>query len=358
MERIEQILHRIQGIYYDERSKTNIDIDLMLDYTRVLYADLLEWKKNVPKIEIIEKIAEDLPSKNEENTAVAAEQNEDLQPKEEEKEEQASETREEKKNDEKEPQEEPQKDEDKEIEEEKKEEIVPIEEHVDEVKKEAALTEEKEENEGEIKEREMKNEIERDIILEPTEEPANIEKTPDDYFFRERPVLSFELPKSEDEAINDHIEVSAPPVESKQEEKIEEDETEKSEAATKETEEINITEEKEEEPIKAKVPEPINIEHFDLPHSDYANLFSAIQPNIAADIRKYIGLNDRYLFLNELFKNKKTEYEACLNQLNESKNLNEAHQLLATIAAEYNWNKEDETVQGLYTVVSKHFSNK
>ena len=206
MERIEQILHRIQGIYYDERSKTNIDIDLMLDYTRVLYADLLEWKKNVPKIEIIEKIAVDLPSKDEENTAIVAEENEDIQPKEEEIKEQESETTEDKENDEKEPEEESQKDEEKEIEDENKEEIIPIEEPIEVAQEETPFNEEKEEKEAETMDNEIENEIEGDIILEPIEEPANIEKTPDDYYFRERPVLSFELPKTEDEVINDHIE--------------------------------------------------------------------------------------------------------------------------------------------------------
>ena len=45
MERIENVLRRIQEVYYSRHEKTGIDIDLMLDYTRVMYADLLEWRK-------------------------------------------------------------------------------------------------------------------------------------------------------------------------------------------------------------------------------------------------------------------------------------------------------------------------
>jgi hypothetical protein len=45
MERIKNVMQRLQELYFSKHQKTAIDIDLMLDYTRVMYADLLEWRK-------------------------------------------------------------------------------------------------------------------------------------------------------------------------------------------------------------------------------------------------------------------------------------------------------------------------
>lgn len=47
-ERIQQLLLKLQELSSDKRRKSAVDIDLMLDYVRVIYADLLELKKNTP----------------------------------------------------------------------------------------------------------------------------------------------------------------------------------------------------------------------------------------------------------------------------------------------------------------------
>ncbi len=47
-QRILDLTQRIQILLADKSKRSAIDIDLMLDYTRVLYADLLEMKKNTP----------------------------------------------------------------------------------------------------------------------------------------------------------------------------------------------------------------------------------------------------------------------------------------------------------------------
>jgi hypothetical protein len=44
MQRIPTIVQKITDLVKQEDKNTVIDIDLMLDYTRVLYADLLEWR--------------------------------------------------------------------------------------------------------------------------------------------------------------------------------------------------------------------------------------------------------------------------------------------------------------------------
>jgi len=47
MQRIPTIVQKITDLVKQEDKNTVIDIDLMLDYTRVLYADLLEWRSKL-----------------------------------------------------------------------------------------------------------------------------------------------------------------------------------------------------------------------------------------------------------------------------------------------------------------------
>lgn len=47
MERIHNLLRKLQDIYYKQEEKQVIDLDLMLDYTRVLYADLLDARTDI-----------------------------------------------------------------------------------------------------------------------------------------------------------------------------------------------------------------------------------------------------------------------------------------------------------------------
>lgn len=53
MERIQTLLQKITELYRENREKTAIDIDLMLDYTRVLYADLLEWRGKMQEMPLL-----------------------------------------------------------------------------------------------------------------------------------------------------------------------------------------------------------------------------------------------------------------------------------------------------------------
>ncbi len=47
MQRIPTLLHKLHELAANREKNTEIEIDLMLDYTRVLYADLLEWRKTL-----------------------------------------------------------------------------------------------------------------------------------------------------------------------------------------------------------------------------------------------------------------------------------------------------------------------
>lgn len=86
--------------------------------------------------------------------------------------------------------------------------------------------------------------------------------------------------------------------------------------------------------------------------------FAAKAPNTKRDIRKSIGLNDRYLFQNELFDNDKFEYEAALDFINNADSKDTVHQYFTEHFVDKGlWEVEDETVQSLYGAVDKYFSD-
>src|SRR5690606_16590923 len=75
------------------------------------------------------------------------------------------------------------------------------------------------------------------------------------------------------------------------------------------------------------------------------------------DIRKVIGINDKFLFLNELFNNHKTEYENTLDEINRLSNLDAALQWVQQKSATKTvWDEESSTVQNFIAVLKKHFS--
>lgn len=76
----------------------------------------------------------------------------------------------------------------------------------------------------------------------------------------------------------------------------------------------------------------------------------------AIDIRTSIGINDKYLYLSELFLDDKAAYDATIKQLNTCNSLQEA--LVYTeneLHEKYNWDKENPTVQSFYNLLSNSF---
>jgi hypothetical protein len=53
--RIPTLLQKIGELAAQPDRRTAIDVDLMLDYTRVLYADLLEWRSRFPAVNVPEQ---------------------------------------------------------------------------------------------------------------------------------------------------------------------------------------------------------------------------------------------------------------------------------------------------------------
>lgn len=73
------------------------------------------------------------------------------------------------------------------------------------------------------------------------------------------------------------------------------------------------------------------------------------------DFRNVIGINDKYLFISELFGNNKDDYESLLNEINTFENYIQATNWLNTKTS---WEDENETAQVFYGLLNNFFNSK
>lgn len=317
MERIKNILQRLQELYYSNHQKSAIDADLMLDYTRVMYADLLEWRKQFkepPTTESAEK-----------NTRVITREEE----KEESKEQfvnQVQQTEEEmrdiKSGNEKEAE-------------------IKVEENEEGNVTEQTSTPEPEKVAGQKEA--IFTPIERDEpapkepIIEETEPVVDVhpEKELVNALMTDASGISFEPPAKyevKNEVIKEELIVEAPVV--------------------------NQPVEEMPAPAPIEIPLPDMAPPKRIEPLQSAQLFHAAKA-ANKDIRSSIGINDKYLFLNELFNNHKSNYEETLDKLNHFSNVDQAKDwILTKVAQVQKWEKDDATVQSFYAMLAKHFSDR
>lgn len=78
----------------------------------------------------------------------------------------------------------------------------------------------------------------------------------------------------------------------------------------------------------------------------------AISQNKAA-IEQLIGINDKYQFISELFNNNQELYETTIKEIGDFDSYQETIDWLGN---NFNWNTDDEIVQSLYSIISRHYN--
>jgi len=73
------------------------------------------------------------------------------------------------------------------------------------------------------------------------------------------------------------------------------------------------------------------------------------------DIKTAIGINDKFEFINELFKGSIADYEAGLQLLNNSANRELALKVFNELQKKYGWQQENETADRLQEIVERKF---
>jgi hypothetical protein len=95
----------------------------------------------------------------------------------------------------------------------------------------------------------------------------------------------------------------------------------------------------------------------DILKEDKTELASALHATPVKDLKKAIGVNDRYLFLNELFRGDESMYERSIKTLNNFSIYPEAeYWIQRELKVKLGWKENNETVQLFDQIVRRRFS--
>jgi hypothetical protein len=75
------------------------------------------------------------------------------------------------------------------------------------------------------------------------------------------------------------------------------------------------------------------------------------------DLRKAIGINDRFLFINELFRGDENMYERCIKTINNFNIYPEAeYWITRELKVKLGWKDDSETANHFYQLVKRRFT--
>lgn len=75
-----------------------------------------------------------------------------------------------------------------------------------------------------------------------------------------------------------------------------------------------------------------------------------------ADLREAIGINDKFLFINELFNGDMSRYNKVLDELNQFSGLPGSLTYLSELSVQFNWHKDQTAYKRFEEVLQKKFS--
>ena len=85
------------------------------------------------------------------------------------------------------------------------------------------------------------------------------------------------------------------------------------------------------------------------------SLAAKLQQNPVRDLKSVIGINDKFLFVNELFGGSMEKYNKSIENLNDLKTLNGAMIYLNELKIELQWNSSNEAYLKLKDLISRKF---
>ena len=85
------------------------------------------------------------------------------------------------------------------------------------------------------------------------------------------------------------------------------------------------------------------------------SLAAKLQQAPGRDLKSVIGINDKFLFVNELFGGSMEKYTKSIENLNDLKTLNGAMIYLNELKIELQWNSSNEAYLKLKDLVSRKF---
>jgi hypothetical protein len=84
-------------------------------------------------------------------------------------------------------------------------------------------------------------------------------------------------------------------------------------------------------------------------------LADKLQENKIVDLRNTIGINDKFLFINELFEGNMRIYDDAIQNLNAAMTSAQADLLMLDLKIAFNWDSESPTVKKFVELVRRKF---
>jgi hypothetical protein len=91
------------------------------------------------------------------------------------------------------------------------------------------------------------------------------------------------------------------------------------------------------------------------PAPEEQSLLSKISQTKIVDLKRSIAMNDRFIFIKELFHNDFDTYNRYINDLNGCETMQQAEQYLTQLKQQYQWDEEHETVQHFMALIGRKF---
>jgi hypothetical protein len=82
---------------------------------------------------------------------------------------------------------------------------------------------------------------------------------------------------------------------------------------------------------------------------------SQASQNPISNIKSSIGINEKFAYLKDLFKNNMAEYNDALDKLNNFENYGEAEDFFQELKAKYSWDPESKSFQGLAELLNRRY---
>ncbi|HFB62293.1 MAG TPA: hypothetical protein ENJ69_04850 [Bacteroidetes bacterium] len=127
-----------------------------------------------------------------------------------------------------------------------------------------------------------------------------------------------------------------------------------------------VPEEKPEPEVSAAKPAETTLDLFSaapketlgdtLKPSEKPALADTLQSSGISDLREAIGINDKFLFINELFNGDLERYNKVLDELNGFAGLSGAQTYLAELQVQYQWDEESPAYRKLSDLLERKFS--
>ena len=115
-------------------------------------------------------------------------------------------------------------------------------------------------------------------------------------------------------------------------------------------------------------PEPVAVDPkkeslFDKAASLYDKIAKPAEKTVASqaslnpfsNIKSSIGINEKFAYLKDLFKNNMAEYNEALDKLNNFENYGEAEDFFQELKSKYSWDPESKSFQGLAELLNRRY---